>query len=157
VTSRTLTAEDYRSLAEFRYQIRSYLHFSERAARNAGLNPQQHQLLLAVKGLPDDCEANIGAIAARLHIRHHSAVELTERLVRKKLVRKRRYGNDRRRVLIELTDRGESVLRKLSLTHRAQLESAGSELLRALNKLIKRHTQPNATRSSPKKNAQRSR
>jgi len=80
VSDRTLTADDYRALAEFRYQIRQFLHFSEKAARSAGLNPQHHQLLLALKGIPKGLLPSINEIARRLHLRHHSVVELTNRL-----------------------------------------------------------------------------
>jgi DNA-binding MarR family transcriptional regulator len=95
-----LTAGDYRALAEFRYQIRRFLHFSESVARSAGLNPQQHQLLLALKGLPKGVEPNVGEIAQRLFVRHHSAVELTDRLTERQLLRKRQSRQDRRRVLL---------------------------------------------------------
>jgi DNA-binding MarR family transcriptional regulator len=130
-----LTASDYRALAEFRYQIRRFLHFSESAARSAGLNPQQHQLLLALKGLPKSIEPNIGEIAQRVFVRHHSAVELTDRLMDRQLLRKRHSREDRRRVLLEITASGEAILQKLSLIHRAQLESVGTELIKALGKL----------------------
>jgi DNA-binding MarR family transcriptional regulator len=133
--ARDLTAQDYRALAEFRYQIRRFLHFSEKAARSAGLNPQQHQLLLALKGLPTGVEPNIGEIAERLYIRHHSAVELVDRLTEHRLVEKRQSPADRRRVLLEITEEGEAVLRRLSLSHRAQLESLGADLVKALKKL----------------------
>jgi len=132
-----LTAADYRALAEFRYQIRRFLHFSEKAARSSGINPQQHQALLALKGIPESVEPTISEIAERLRIRHHSAVELTNRLTRRGMIRKRRDGADRRRVLLEITPRGQLVLRNLSLTHRAQLESVGRDLIRALRKLLK--------------------
>jgi len=133
--ARDLSAQDYRALAEFRYQIRRFLHFSEEAARFAGLNPQQHQLLLTLKGLPKGVEPNIGEIAERLHIRHHSAVELTDRLTERQLVDKRPSPVDRRRVLLEITAQGQAVLGKLSLIHRAQLESVGPDLIKALKKL----------------------
>jgi DNA-binding MarR family transcriptional regulator len=132
-----LTAADYRSLAEFRYQIRHFLHFSEKAARTAGLNPQHHQLLLALKGIPDTVPPTINAIAERLHIRHHSAVELTDRLTARGLIRKLQDRQDRRRVMLEITARGEALLRKLSLIHRAQLESVGKDLIGALQELLK--------------------
>src|SRR6267142_2841155 len=106
VRAHELTADDYEALAEFRYQIRRFLHFSEKAARFAGLNPQQHQLLLTLKGLPKGVEPNIGEIAERLHIRHHSAVELTDRLTERQLVDKRPSPVDRRRVLLEITAQG---------------------------------------------------
>ena len=132
-----LTDDDYRALAEFRQQIRHFLHFSEQAARSAGLNPQHHQLLLTLKGIPPNVAPTVNEIAARLHIRHHSAVELTARLTARGLIHKREDRQDRRRVLLEITARGEAILRKLSLIHRAQLESAGTDLIRSLQKLLK--------------------
>ena len=138
--ARELTAQNYRALAEFRYQIRRFLHFSEKAARFAGLNPQQHQLLLALKGLPRDVEPNIGEIAERLHVRHHSAVELIERLTERRLLHKQQSPADRRRVLLEITAEGEAILQKLSLTHREQLESVAADLVKALKKLQTRNS-----------------
>jgi len=137
VTKDDLTADDFRALAEFRYQIRRFLHFSEKAALARGLSPQQHQLLLALKGLPEGIPPTIGNLAERLHLRHQSAVELTNRLAASGLVRKLKNHEDRRQVLLEITRRGESALRRLSLTHRAQLQSAGKDLIRAVQKLIK--------------------
>jgi DNA-binding MarR family transcriptional regulator len=137
MASGKFSATDYEALAAFRYQIRQFLHFSEEAARVAGLNPQQHQMLLALKGLPKGVEPNVGEIADRLHIRHHSAVELIERLVHKGLIRKQRGDEDRRHVLLEVTVKAERILQKLSLAHREQLESMGPELIKALNKVIR--------------------
>jgi DNA-binding MarR family transcriptional regulator len=77
---RPLSLADYQSLAELRYQIRRFLHFSEQASRMAGLKPHQHQLMLALKGLPGSIRARIGELAERLRIRHHSTVELVNRL-----------------------------------------------------------------------------
>jgi DNA-binding MarR family transcriptional regulator len=131
-----LTADEYRALAEFRYQIRRFLHFSETAAHADGISPQQHQLLLALKGIPENMQPTVSEIARRLHIRQHSAVELTNRLTKSGLIRKRQDREDRRKVLLEVTARGETVLRKLSLTHRAQLESVGRDLIQALLKLL---------------------
>ncbi len=132
-----LTADDYRALAEFRFQIRRFLHFSEEAARANGINPQHHQLLLAIKGLPENVRPTVTEIAGRLHIRHHTAVELTDRLTDRGLIRKRQDRLDRRRVLLQITARGEEMLRRLSLIHRAQLESVGKDLIRALQKLLR--------------------
>jgi len=136
VQSRKLTAKDYQSLAEFRYQIRRFLHFSEKAAAEAGLNPKQHQLLLALKGLPEDSEPTIGELAERLHIRPHSAVELIDRLSDIGYIRRRRSKVDRRQVMIEITKKGETVLRGLSLIHRRELETAGATLVGPLNALM---------------------
>src|SRR5215469_17916712 len=82
-----LTLSDYQSLAELRYQIRKFLHFSEQAARNAGMEPRQHQLLLAIKGLSGDVRPRIGVLADRLQLRHHSTVELANRLAKRGYVR----------------------------------------------------------------------
>jgi DNA-binding MarR family transcriptional regulator len=133
-----LTGSDYRALAEFRYQIRCFLSFSEKAARSEGINPQQHQLLLAVKGLPEGVQPTINEIARRLQIRHHSAVELTNRLTYVGLIRKSQDRADRRRILLGITAKGESVLRKLSVIHRAQLESVGKTLIQALQELLEK-------------------
>ncbi|HEX6804945.1 MAG TPA: MarR family transcriptional regulator [Terriglobales bacterium] len=131
-----LTQRDFQSLAEFRHQIRRFLRFSERAARNAGLEPRQHQLLLALKGLPPEVRPRIGELAERLQIQHHSAVELVNRLETGGLVRRHRGTQDRREVLLELTARGEKTLRQLSLDHRAELLSQGPQLLDMLEQLL---------------------
>ena len=128
----TLTPSDYQSLAELRYQIRKFLHFSEQAARKAQIEPRQHQLLLAIKGLPPNLSPRIGVVAERLQLRHHSAVELANRLSQGGYVRRRRDREDRREVLLNLTAKGEKVLRELSLHHRRELRIAGPALLAAL-------------------------
>ena len=126
---------EYRALAEFRYQIRRFLRFSERAAREAGLEPQQHQLMLAVRGLPEGTRATIGELADRLQIQHHSMVELADRLVKRGLVQRKRAGEDRREVLLQLTPKGSKLLRDLSVTHRDELLEAAPELVAALRRL----------------------
>jgi DNA-binding MarR family transcriptional regulator len=132
-----LDVSDYRRLAEFRHQIRRFLHFSENAARDHGLEPRQHQLLLAVKGLPEHMQPTIGVIARRLFLRHHTTVELVDRLVKLDVVRRERSMQDAREVFIRLTPKGEDVLRELSLVHRRELDSMGLELSRALSEAIR--------------------
>lgn len=127
---------DYEALAEFRYQIRRFVRFSERAARAAGVEPQQHQLMLAVKGLPEETPATIGELAERLQIQHHSTVELVDRLVNRGLVSRKRGSEDRRQVMVQLTAKGEKLLRDLSLHHREELRTAGLDLVTALKKLM---------------------
>ena len=127
-----LISADYESLAEMRYQIRRYLRFSEEASRNAGLEPRQYQLLLAIKGLPKSVRPRIGELAERLQIQHHSTVELVNRLSAGGYVRRHRADDDRREVLLALTSRGEKVLRKLFLHHRAELRLRGPALVAAL-------------------------
>ena len=131
-----ITLSQYQSLAEFRYQLRRFLHFSEQAARSVGLEPQQHQLLLTLKGLPQGRSATVSEVAERLQIQHHSTVELIDRMVDKNLLERSRDENDQRKVIIHLTPYGEEVLRKLSLLHRTELRSSGPELVRALNSVI---------------------
>src|SRR5215468_11563268 len=127
----SLTLSDYTSLAELRYQIRCFLSFSEQAARAAGLEPRQHQLMLSLKGLPPGVRPRIGELAERLQIQHHSAVELVNRLAAGGYVRRKR-GTDRREVLLSLSAKGEKVLRELSLHHRDELRMQGPALVSAL-------------------------
>jgi DNA-binding MarR family transcriptional regulator len=131
-----LTLPDYQSLAELRYQVRRFLHFSEQAARESGVEPRQHQLLLALKGLPRGVRPRIGELAERLQIQHHSTVELVNRLEMGGYVRRRRGSQDRREVLLSLAPAGEKTLRELSLHHRDELKQAGPDLLRALKRVM---------------------
>jgi DNA-binding MarR family transcriptional regulator len=133
-----LTMDEYRALAEFRYQIRRFLQFSAEAAHAHGLEPQQHQLLLAVKGLPEGARPTIRELAERLQIQHHSAVELVDRLASHSAVRREHGGPDRREALIRLTRRGEALLRRLSISHHAELEKARPVLVKALKSAIRR-------------------
>ena len=133
----TPTLSDYRALAELRYQIRRFLHFSEQAARKMRLEPQQHQLMLALKGLPNGLHPTIGTLAERLQLQHHSTVELVNRLSAGGLVRRSRAGDDRRQVLLGLTAKGEKVLRELSMGHKAELRTQGPALVAALERAMR--------------------
>jgi DNA-binding MarR family transcriptional regulator len=132
-----LSPAEYRALAEFRYQIRCFLQLSAEAAREHGLEPQQHQLLLVLKGLPADARPTIGEMAERLQIQHHSAVELVDRLVERGAVRREHGGADRREVLLRLTRHGAALLRRLSLAHHNELEKTGPLLVKALTTAIR--------------------
>jgi len=134
-----LALADYQALAELRYQIRRFVHFSEQASRTAGLEPQQHQLMLALKGLPKGVRPRIGELAERLQLRHHSTVELVNRLSTAGYVRRHRAGEDRREVLLSLTPSGEKILKELSLYHRAELRIQGPALISALECAIQVH------------------
>lgn len=127
-----LSLSDYRSLAEFRFLIRSFLSFSERAARTQGIEPQQHQLLLACKGLPEGKRPTIGALAQRLCVEHHTTVALVDKLEAAKLVQRAPSPVDRREVLVQITEQGEALLASLSELHREQLASVGPQLSAAL-------------------------
>ena len=138
-----LTTSDFQALAELRHQIRTFLHFSEKAARKLGLEPRQHQLMLALKGLPAGTRPRIGELAERLQIQHHSTVELANRLAAGGYVRRTRGGVDRREVLLSLTAKGEKVLRELSLHHHAELRNAGPSLVMALRQVMRSQRAPN--------------
>ncbi len=135
--AKQLTLADYQALAELRYQIRRFLHFSEQAARAAGLEPRQHQLMLILKGLPKHVRPRIGELAERLQIQHHSTVELVNRLAAGGYVRRQRGGEDRREVLLSLTRKGEKVLRELSLHHKAELRMQGPALVSTLKRAMR--------------------
>src|SRR5262249_17176160 len=132
-----LAPAQYRDLAEFRRQIRQFLHFSEMTAKEHGIEPQQHQLLLAVHGLPEGVNPTIREIAARLFIQHHSAVELVNRLENTGAIARQPGPQDKREVWVRLTPAGRSTLRKLTLAHRTELERSGPELARTLNSTLR--------------------
>lgn len=125
--------KDYAALHDFRYAIRRFLRFSEDAARAAGIEPQQHQLLLAIKAGHAE---SVGSLAERMQLRHHSTVELIDRVVARGLATRSRGTEDRRQVLVALTAEGEALLRELSLHHLAQLRSEGPDLIRALQAVV---------------------
>jgi DNA-binding MarR family transcriptional regulator len=128
---RKLTDADYEQLAEFRHLLRHFLIFSEKAAVRSGLTAQQHQALLAIRGFSRRETMTAGRLAELLGIRHHSAVGLIDRLVAKSLVTRRSAPDDRRQVLLELTEEAERILRTLSVAHRDELQRL-APLLRAL-------------------------
>jgi DNA-binding MarR family transcriptional regulator len=132
VQTEDLTSREYQALAEFRYQIRRFLRFSERAAVAAGLEPRQHQLLLAVSGYPGSEGPTVSYLAERLQLRHHSVGGLLDRLVQRALVLRSADAADKRQVRIRLTPQGEQSLRELSLHHRNELQSAGRALVESL-------------------------
>jgi DNA-binding MarR family transcriptional regulator len=136
--SKTPTQPNFKAMAELRYQIRRFLRFSENAARQAGIEPQQHQLLLAVRGLPDMLKPTIGVLAERMQLQHHSTVELIDRLVERGFLFRLRSTDDKRQVLVKLTHDGEELLKRLSLNHLQELQSAGPTFVKVLQSLIER-------------------
>ncbi len=129
-----LTKADYELLAEFRYTLRSFLRFSEQAASEHGLTPQQYQALLAIEGFPGRNSITIGELAKQLQTAHHSAVGLADRLEALSLIRRTPCQKDRRRVLVSLTEKGLAALEKLYRIHRAELRSLGPNLAALLRK-----------------------
>lgn len=135
VTS-SVSQSDYEALAEVRYRIRRFVNFSETSAREVGLEPQQHQLLLAIRGLDPDLTPTIRCLAERLQIQHNSAVELVRRSVDNGLISKRVSERDRREVLLEISPKGRRLLEKLAVAHRTQLRSMAPVLLAAIGALL---------------------
>ena len=119
---------EYEVLAAFRYSLRQFLRFSEEAAQALGLTPHQHQALLAIRGFPDRQRPTIGELAERLQIRHHSAVELVNRLALDGLVVRENSEEDHRRVYVTMTRHGEAILEKLSAVHKQELRRIGPQL-----------------------------
>lgn len=132
-----LTLSDYQALSEFRYQIRRFLHFSEQVVKKAGIERGQYQLMLAIKGMPSDARPRIRELATRMQIRHHSAVELANRLEKGGYVHRARAQDDRREVLLALTPKGEKVLSELAMHHQEELRSSGPELATALRRIMR--------------------
>jgi DNA-binding MarR family transcriptional regulator len=130
------TAEARRLSVTSGVALPSFLYFSEQTARNAGLEPQPHQFMLALKGLPKGVRPGIAELAERMQIQHHSAVELTNRLAANGYIRRSRKGQDRREVLLALTAKGEKVLRELSPRHRSELRTLGPALVTALKRAM---------------------
>jgi DNA-binding MarR family transcriptional regulator len=133
-----VTLADYRALAEFRYQLQRYLTLSDDAARSAGLLPGQYRLLLILKGLPEGTEPTIGNVAERLGLRHHSTVELVDRLEERGLIYRERSAQHRSFVFVRITAKGEAVLRKLVVSRKKELQKAGPILVKALDTLTKK-------------------
>lgn len=119
--TQTPTLADYQALSEFRHLIRCFLEFSQKAAERAGLTARQHQALLAIKGFPGGGAVTVGNLAHRLRIRHHTAVELVDRLTESGLVRRIHDPDDHRRVLLTLTELADQHLANLSSAHLDEL------------------------------------
>ena len=126
--AQTISKAEYEKLASFRYALRQFMRFSETASRQAGIAPQQHQALLAIAGYPERDQITMGELAERLQLRHHSTVELIDRLVAHDLVARESGVEDRRQVYVSLTPKGHDVLASLSMIHRHELKRIGPPL-----------------------------
>ena len=119
-----ISFDDFRKQAEFRHHLRRFLRSSETNAKSMGLEPNQYQLLLAIKGLPEEASPNISMLAKRLQIEQHSAVELVDRSVKKGVVERFREGSDRRKVFIRLTPAGEKAVMEIAIKNRQELSNS---------------------------------
>lgn len=134
-TRRRIKDEDYQALAAYRHALRRFLAFSESAARDVGLTAQQHQAILAIRGQGGGGQMTIGELAENLLIRHHSAVELVDRLARADLVIRAEAEDDRRRVVVRLTPNAEAILEQLSAGHLDELRHGRMLLAQLLERL----------------------
>ena len=133
-----ITDGEYRGLAELRYRIRRFLQEGDTTAVQAGLEPQQYLLLLAIRGLPEGQEATIRTVAERLALRHHSTVELIDRMEARGYVRRTRGREDRRQVLVSLQPRGEKLLEQVVEQRITELRANGRALVEAIDALLER-------------------
>ena len=145
-----ITPAEYRALAELRYRIRHFLSEGDAKARAVGLEPQQYLMLLAIRGLPEGSEATIQTLAERLALKHHSAVELIDRLETRGYVRRNRSRDDRRRVFVTLLPRGERLLEQVARNRISELRTSGETLVGAIEALLERgkHTGSNLKKSA---------
>jgi DNA-binding MarR family transcriptional regulator len=129
--------DDYLTLAAFRAALRKFLRTSEEIAHGLGLTPQKHQAMLAVRGFPGDQPPTIGELAAKLHVRHNSAVGLITRIEQEGYVKREKSKLDQRRMHVRLTPKGQALLDKLTEAHRAELRHIGPEITRLLKELTR--------------------
>jgi DNA-binding MarR family transcriptional regulator len=133
----TISPSEYQSLSEFRHQLAGFLRRRRQAAEAVGLEAQQYELLLAIKGLPQGKQPTIKQIAEQLQIQHHSAVELASRLAKRGLLRRDRSSADRRSVLLSITKPGEKLVEEIVQFSFVQLQEEAPALLRSLGRILK--------------------
>ncbi len=131
----TKNAALLRELAEFRYQLRQFLAFSEEAAGRRDLPSQQHQMLLQIAGAAGGVETTVSYVAERLGLRHHSVVELSKRCEESGLIERKHDVADRRCVVLQVTAEGERVLRALSEDHARELHELLPRLVVTLRRI----------------------
>jgi DNA-binding MarR family transcriptional regulator len=137
VRARKLDAAHLRRLAEFRFQLRRFLHVSQAAAEQNGLHNQQYQMLQCVGGMPEDMVPTIANVAKRMLLKHNSTVELVDRTIEQGLLRRLGDAADHRRILLRVTPQGERILATLAEFHTRELEQSGPELVRALDDILR--------------------
>jgi DNA-binding MarR family transcriptional regulator len=136
--NRAISDTEYRALAELRYRIRLFVQTGDAAARRLNLEPQQYLMLLAIRGLPPGSPATIRTLAERLALKHHSTVELVDRLESRGLVHRNRSEDDRREVRVSLLPRGSKVLEQVARQRLGELRASGVALADTINMLVER-------------------
>ena len=131
-----ISVAEFRALAELRYRIRLFLKEGDATAREAGLEPQQYLMLLAIRGLPPEMPGKIRTLADRLALKHHSAVELVDRLEQHGYVKRTRSREDKRQVLVSLLPKGQKVLERVVQQRIGELRASGRQLVRAIDALL---------------------
>ena len=154
---RVITSSEYRALAELRCLIRHFLREGDARARAEGLEPQQYLMLLTIRGLPEGSQSTIQTLAERLALKHHSAVELIDRLETHGFVRRSRSHGDRRRVFVSLLPRGERFLEKVARNRISELRSSGKILVNAIESLLRRERNDGSRMGKRPKSAVRAR
>jgi DNA-binding MarR family transcriptional regulator len=137
-----ISGTEYRALAELRYRIRHFIQEGDAAAQRANLEPQQYLMLLAIRGLPKGAVATIRTLAGRMALKHHSAVELIDRLESHRLVRRSRSDGDKREVCVSLLPRGSKLLERVARERLSELKSSGMALADAITALVERNKKP---------------
>jgi DNA-binding MarR family transcriptional regulator len=133
-----LHPDDYEALAEFRYLLRKFFRFSKDLLRNTGdLNPEQYEALLAIKACAAPNGLTISQLSERLQVRHHSAVNIVDRLVEAKLVTREAGETDRRQRRVQLTAKGATLIEELAVVHRTEIRGRSTEMIKALERLKK--------------------
>ena len=134
---KSLHHDEYEALAELRYLGRKFLRFSKDLLRaNAGLNPEQYEALLAIKAYPSE-NLTISQLSERLQVKHHSAVNIVDRLVERKLIRRQAGEEDRRERHLELTEKGQRLIEELARVHYDELSKRSAEMIAGLKRLQK--------------------
>ncbi|HYL83545.1 MAG TPA: MarR family transcriptional regulator [Candidatus Angelobacter sp.] len=149
--AKPITTAEYRALAELRYLIRKFVREGDGVSSAAGLEPQQYLLLLMIRGIPEGQEATVSILAERLALKHHSVVELIDRLENHAYVRRNRSREDRRSVFVSLLPRGERMLEQVAQHRISELRSTGTSLVNAISALLESGRSSRAA----KKNASR--
>jgi DNA-binding MarR family transcriptional regulator len=134
----TVSDAEYRALAELRYRIRHFIQEGDAAAQRANLEPQQYLMLLAIRGLPQGAPATIRTLAERMALKHHSAVELIDRLESHGLARRSRSAGDKREVRVSLMPHGSKLLERVARDRLSELKASGATLANAITALVER-------------------